>query len=48
MFELYYRDGGTKERLFRSRELEELARLTAEKAGEDPEKLLDLGVFDDE
>lgn len=46
MFELIYRDGYAEETLFEADELEEIARLTAEKSGEEPDELFRL--FDGE
>lgn len=46
MFELIYREGYTEETLFEADELEEIARLSAEKSGEEPDELFRLGVGD--
>lgn len=48
MFELYMRDGHRKEKVGEGVTLADIARISAEKSGEDPDDLFDLGVFDDD
>lgn len=48
MFELYRRNGHSKEKIFESDQLEDIARISAEKSGVDPDDLFELGLMDDE
>lgn len=47
MFELYRRDGHSKEKVFDGDDLEDIALLSLEKSGKDPEDLLDWEMIDD-
>lgn len=48
MWELYRRDGHSKEKVLDGDNLEDIAMLSLEKSGKDPEDLIDVGVFDNE
>lgn len=48
MFELYRRDGHRKEKVFESDDLEDIALLSLEKSGKNPEDLIDWRMFEDE
>lgn len=47
-FELYERRGHSKKKVAEGETLAEIAKISAEKEGMDPDRLFRLGVFDDE